>query len=874
MDKLFEQRYLDARRKVIEEDYKSMNDMQLKAVMATEGPLLILAGAGSGKTTVLINRIANLIRFGCASDSDLVPDTVTEEDVLFLEGLQEPVSDMDRNRVDYLCALEPVAPWNIIAVTFTNKAAKEMRQRIGRMVGEETASRLWMGTFHSIFSRILRQECAHLGFGADFTIYDAADSKSLVKSILKDMQLDDKTYKPGSVAARISMAKNRLILPAAYMADRQNFEADMHAKMPAIGQIYMQYWQRCRQSNVMDFDDLLVMTNTLFQKNPDVLTKYQDLFHYILVDEYQDTNYAQYIIIRRLSMHHGRVCVVGDDAQSIYSFRGAKIENILSFRNDYPSAQTFKLEQNYRSTQTIVNAANSVIERNSRRMKKVCFSEGDSGEKIRIVRSYTDREEGDIIAQDIREKLNGSEDSWNEVVVLYRTNNQSAVVEQSLRRHSIPYRIYKGSSFYDHKEVKDMLSYIRLLINPRDNEAFKRIINTPARGIGDTTVARIETMAQQRQVSMWEAVDTLVEQTPADSVEKAIVKKVTEFVALIRSLSLEREHKGLYDFGMEVAVRSGLLPFYREQNTPEAQSAVANLEEVVNSMQMFHEQVEAEIRNGERESFESATIEEWLQSLMLLTDMDKKENDEADKDRVTLMTVHSAKGLEYDYVYIVGMEESLFPSSRSAESLADLEEERRLMYVAITRAKKGLMLTFSEMRRVWGKTENTSPSRFLKEIDADYLDANFNIEELSGRNRWERALGDDEDARPKFESLKSRYGGGSARPSSGNARTGGNARPGGGAGRSERPRPEVINTPPPIDPSRAGMRSVGVHRDGEASTLGDCIYKVGDRVSHPKFGAGRVERIDPLTTDHKVTIIFDTYGTKTLLANFAKLTKL
>ena len=469
----------------------------------------------------------------------------------------------------------------------------------------------------------------------------------------------------------------------------------------------------------MDFDDLLLQTNILLRDCPDVLERYQEQFKYILVDEYQDTNYAQYIIVRRLSQHHGKVCVVGDDAQSIYSFRGAKIENILSFQRDYPEAKVFKLEQNYRSTRTIVEAANSVIVHNSRRMEKRCFSEGDEGEKIRVLKAYTDREEAELVVQDLRDKVRATGDAWNEAAILYRTNNQSQALEESLRRRGIPYRIYKGASFYDRKEIKDMLAYIRLVVNPRDDEAFRRIVNYPARGIGDTTVLRIAQLAAERGVSMWEAVDALVAEPVSDPVQRTIVRKVAEFVALIRSLSLERAQKGLYDFGMEVASRSGILALFRRENSPEATSALDNIEELLNSMQLFKEQRDAEIRGGEE--LGEATVEEWLQSVTLTTDMDKKE-DAGDDDKVTLMTVHSAKGLEFKYVYIVGMEENLFPSQRAAESPEGFEEERRLFYVALTRAKCSAVLSYAEMRFKWGNMEFSRPSCFLREIDPRYLD--------------------------------------------------------------------------------------------------------------------------------------------------------
>ena len=572
---------------------QGLNKAQYDAVVNYDSPSLIIAGAGSGKTRVLTSRIAYMLEQG-------------------------------------------VKPWNILALTFTNKAARQMRERIEQMVEGSASHYIRMGTFHSVFSRILRENAERIGYPQTFTIYEPNDCKNLIKAICKERNLADDKYKPARVLSRISYAKNALITPGAYVANTSFAAEDRQMQMPQFGEIYVEYCRRCKANGAMDFDDLLLQTNILLRDCPDVLTKYQEQFQYILVDEYQDTNYAQYIIIRRLSMHHGRVCVVGDDAQSIYSFRGAKIENILSFRNDYPSAQIFKLEQNYRSTQTIVNAANSVIEHNSRRMEKKCFSEGDGGEKIKIVRSSSDREEGEMIATALRERLRETGDKWNEVVILYRTNAQSAAMEQALRRRNIPYRIYKGSSFYDHKEIKDMLAYMRLVINPKDDEAFKRVVNYPARGIGETTVGRIQQLAEQRGGSMWEAVDALVDEaaTLGDAMQKTIARKVTEFVNLIRALQAERSAKALYDFGLEVASRTGILAQYRQENTPEAQSAIDNIEELLNTMQLFKEQREAEIRNGEREESEQPTVEEWLQNIMLLTDMDNEE--EGDDDKVTL----------------------------------------------------------------------------------------------------------------------------------------------------------------------------------------------------------------------------------------------
>ena len=654
-----------------------LNPAQREAVVNYDSPSLIIAGAGSGKTRVLTSRIAYMIEQG-------------------------------------------VDPARIMALTFTNKAAEQMRERIAQMVPGGRSRWIRMGTFHSVFSRILRENADRIGYPDSYTIYEPSDCKNLIKTIVKELRLDEDKYKPNTVLSRISMAKNCLVTPGAYAANSVYAAEDRQRQQPEFGNIYNQYCQRCKRNGAMDFDDLLLQTNILFRDCPDVLARYQEHYQYILVDEYQDTNYAQYIIIRRLSQTHARVCVVGDDAQSIYSFRGAKIENILSFRNDYPGARTFKLEQNYRSTRTIVDAANSVIVHNSKRMEKNCFSEGDRGEKIRLMRAYTDREEADLVASSIHDRIRETGDSWSEVAVLYRTNSQSKSIEDSLRHRGIPYRIYKGSTFYDHKEIKDLLAYLRLVINPRDDEAFRRIVNYPARGIGNTTVDRIAALAAERGVSMWEAVDALVAEPTADAVQKTIVRKVTEFVALIRALSLLRVETGLYEFGLEVAQRSGILPLYRLENSPEAASAIDNIEELLNSMQEFRKQRDAEIAAGERSEEDQATVEEWMQSVMLMTDQDK--DDPEDRNRVTLMTVHSSKGLEYKYVFIVGMEENLFPSQRAAESPDGIEEERRLFYVALTRAKVAATLSYAESRFKWGNMEFSRPSCFLKEIDPQYLE--------------------------------------------------------------------------------------------------------------------------------------------------------
>ncbi len=802
-----------------------LNPAQREAVVNFDSPSLIIAGAGSGKTRVLTSRIAYMIE-------------------------------------------QEVDPHSILAMTFTNKAAKEMRERIVQMIPDKlTASQahsIWMGTFHSVFSRILRVHAELLGFPSSYTIYDTNDSKNLVKHIIKELNLAEEKYKPSNILSRISTAKNQLITPGAYAASSICIAEDKQRQQPEFANIYNQYCLQCKRNGAMDFDDLLLQINILFRNEPDVLKYYQDRFKFILVDEFQDTNKAQYNIIQYLTQKHNRVCVVGDDAQSIYSFRGAKIENILSFRNDYPGARTFKLEQNYRSTRTIVDAANSVIVHNSKRMEKNCFSEGDRGEKIRLMRAYTDREEADLVASSIHDRIRETGDSWSEVAVLYRTNSQSKSIEDSLRHRGIPYRIYKGSTFYDHKEIKDLLAYLRLVINPRDDEAFRRIVNYPARGIGNTTVDRIAALAAERGVSMWEAVDALVAEPTADAVQKTIVRKVTEFVALIRALSLLRVETGLYEFGLEVAQRSGILPLYRLENSPEAASAIDNIEELLNSMQEFRKQRDAEIAAGERSEEDQATVEEWMQSVMLMTDQDK--DDPEDRNRVTLMTVHSSKGLEYKYVFIVGMEENLFPSQRAAESPDGIEEERRLFYVALTRAKVAATLSYAESRFKWGNMEFSRPSCFLKEIDPQYLEIEGGGERTP-RTPFERP----ERSRPNaygahrsasIEDLKKRFDYRFRQPAEGGAAP----KP------ARRPDPAMVAEPRPAVENlrRISARPAG----GGAAPAGACPYAAGERVEHAKFGVGTILRVEAASGDHRLTVDFDGVGEKTLLSNYAKLKKL
>ena len=861
---------------------KGLNPAQYAAVVNYDTPSLIIAGAGSGKTRVLTSRIAYMIEQG-------------------------------------------VKPWNILALTFTNKAAEQMRDRIAQMVPGERSRYIRMGTFHSVFSRILRENAERIGFTESFTIYDSSDSRNLLKSLVRELNLADDRYKPATVASRISLAKNKLITPGAYLANAAYAAEDRQAQMPEFGNLYNLYCQRCKHNGAMDFDDLLLQTNILLRDCPDVLARYQELFQYILVDEYQDTNYAQYVIIRRLSQRHSKVCVVGDDAQSIYSFRGAKIENILSFRNDYPDAQVFKLEQNYRSTRTIVDAANSVIVHNARRMEKHCFSAGDEGEKIRILKAYTDREEAELVVSELRDRIRRTGDEWSDAVILYRTNSQSAVLEDNLRRRGIPYRIYKGSSFYDHKEVKDLMAYIRLVINPHDDEAFRRIVNYPARGIGDATVQRIAELASARGLSMWEAVDALVAEPAADAVTRSVVRKVRDFVELIRSLSLARSERGLYDFGMEVATRSGIIALYRADNSPEAASALGNIEELLNSMQEFKERCDAEIRNGERQPDAEATVEEWLQNMMLMSDMDR--DDPENSNKVTLMTVHSAKGLEYKYVYIVGMEENLFPSQRAAESAEGLEEERRLFYVALTRAKVAATISYAEMRFRWGSMEFSRPSCFLREIDPRYVESDVDL----GRSRERRPEGEGaptaiDELRRRFDyRFQQRSGGGPAAGSRGGYGSGsgggysasrggygGGHGPGAGSAsggsfaggparqfqRAQLARPPGSPHPEPVPPhqprpSTEGMRRLGVRPAGggqsPAAGAGQspaaaapaaggaasaCGYAVGERVEHAKFGRGVVREVDTSGADPRLVVDFETEGRRTLLLRFAKLKRL
>jgi DNA helicase-2/ATP-dependent DNA helicase PcrA len=647
-----------------------LSPVQQEAVKHLDGPSLIIAGAGSGKTRVLTCKIAYLL-------------------------------------------MNHVSPSSILALTFTNKAAREMKERIVKVVGKQ-ANKLWMGTFHSVFSRILRLEAETIGFTSAFTIYDTADSLSILRGIFKEMDLNDKVYNDKEIYNRISMAKNCLMTPAAYKLNTQLTEEDIKSHRPKISGIYQRYVVKCRNANAMDFDDLLLYTNILFRDYPDILKKYQCRFKYILVDEYQDTNIAQYLIVKRLAEVSGNITVVGDDAQSIYSFRGAKIENILNFRKDYPEYAEYKLEQNYRSTQTIVNAANSLISKNKKQLKKTCFSEGETGEKIDIIKAFTDQEEGQLIASSIVDTVYGKQVSYSDIAILYRTNAQSRIFEDALRRRNIAYRIYGGISFYQRAEIKDVLAYMRLAVNPQDDEAFNRIINYPTRGIGNNTVEKLQSYAVDNNVGLWETIKRLSSNKLLAiqmNIKESTVKKITNFKELLESFILKATTENAYTFAVDVIKQAGIMADLKSNTTPEGISRIENIEELLNSVKEYTKNVE----NKE----DVAMIAEYLQNVSLITDMDKDSS--KDNNRITLMTIHSAKGLEFDYVYIVGMEDGLFPGNNSIQSEQALEEERRLFYVALTRAAIKATISFAQTRYRWGNLSVAVPSRFLRDIDNSYL---------------------------------------------------------------------------------------------------------------------------------------------------------
>ena len=748
---------------------KELNESQCAAVTYNDGPSLVIAGAGSGKTRVLTYKIAYLLENG-------------------------------------------YNPWNILALTFTNKAAREMKERIARQVGAERARYLWMGTFHSIFSRILRAEAQYIGFTSQFTIYDTADSKSLLRSIIKEMGLDEKTYKPGTVQARISNAKNHLVTPTGYAANKEAYESDMAVKMPAIRDIYTRYWERCRQAGAMDFDDLLVYTYILFRDYPEVLARYQDQFRYILVDEYQDTNYAQHSIVLQLTKENQHVCVVGDDAQSIYSFRGADIDNILYFTKTYPNTKVFKLEQNYRSTQTIVCAANSLIEKNERQIRKAVFSEKEKGEAIGVFQAYSDVEEGDIVANKVAELRREYHYGYADFAILYRTNAQSRIFEEALRKRSMPYKIYGGLSFYQRKEIKDVIAYFRLVVNPNDEEAFKRIINYPARGIGDTTVGKIISAATDHGVSLW---STLCEPlTYGLNINKGTHTKLQGFRALIEGFITDQADKNAYEIGVDIIRQSGIMNDVCQDTSPENLSRKENIEELVNGMNDF-----CALR--QEEGNPNISLTDFLSEIALLTDQDSDKADDGEK--ITLMTVHSAKGLEFKNVFVVGLEENLFPSGMVGDSPRALEEERRLFYVAITRAEEHCYLSFAKTRFRYGKMEFGSPSRFLRDIDIHYLKMpheagiSRSVDEGAGRFRREIEGGFTRSASP---SRTTPFGSASSE-------------------RKERPKAQIIAPSVPRNLKKVSTVSGGSQAmsSGPVSVVG---LQAGQRIEHERFGLGEV----------------------------------
>lgn len=778
----------------MEEFLTKLSDIQREAVVNFKGPSLVIAGAGSGKTRVLTFRIAYLLSQG-------------------------------------------VQPSSILALTFTNKAAKEMKERISNTVSPALAKRLRMGTFHSIFAQILRAEADKLGYPSSFTIYDTADARSVIKSIVKEKQLDDQIYKPAAVLARISSAKNNLVTPMAYRSNSGAQSQDAAAKMPMISEIYTTYAQKCYKSGAMDFDDLLLNTNILFRDFPDVLAKYQNLFHYILVDEYQDTNYSQYLIVNRLAMHHKNITVVGDDAQSIYSFRGAKIENILNFRNDYPDYKLFKLEQNYRSTQVIVNAANSLIAKNKNQIKKVSYSENDPGEPIKVMRAYTDQEEGLMVAASIHETIYRDQATYLDFAILYRTNAQSRIFEESLRKKNIPYKVYGGLSFYQRKEVKDLLSYCRLVLNHNDDEAYKRVVNYPARGIGETTMTRVESAATAHGISIWEA--ALKIRSLDNEVKDGPAKKLFDFATLIKELAAEITTSDAYNLALTIATRSGLINDLRLDKSNEGVSKLENLEELLNGIREFVDEMKrAEEPDGE------PTLDRFLENVSLLTDADKDKPE--DKDKVTIMTIHSAKGLEFKYVYLVGLEDELFPSRMSMNTEQELEEERRLFYVAITRAERRATISYALQRYKWGSPATCRPSRFIKEIDSrflDMMDSDPDKESNSLLNLSTQNAG-----------FSKSYG-----------------------GFSNPYQKNVPATPSKIISTQVKSTvpaSANVFNEPIAKQFVECAADEiveGVQVEHEKFGVGKVVATEGDAANRKVTVFFPAAGQKTLLLKFAKL---
>ena len=746
----------------------NLNEVQRQAVTKTEGPVMVLAGAGSGKTRVLTYRIAFLIEQG-------------------------------------------IDPFNVLALTFTNKAAREMKNRIAKIVGESLARSLWMGTFHSIFARLLRFEADKIGYPSNFTIYDMDDSRNLLKSIIKEMKLDDKVYKPNLVQRRISAAKNGLIGPVEYQSDSSIYNDDVQAKKPLLGKIYATYQKRCFQAGAMDFDDLLFKTNILLKNHSEVLLKYQDKFRYILVDEFQDTNFAQSNILKMLAARHENICVVGDDAQSIYAFRGANIQNILKFKSLYSDATVFKLEQNYRSTQTIVEAANQIIKQNKDQLQKKVWTDNDQGDRIKLIKCLSETEEGNFIAEEILSIKSNNSITEEAFAILYRTNAQSRAIEESLRRKNISYRIYGGLSFYQRKEIKDLLAYCKMCVNPNDEEAFKRILNYPARGIGQTTREKITIAASEEGISPWNLVMNLEDAHLI--INSGTKRKILDFRDKIRSFQIMAQEKDAYELANHIASSTGILREHFTDKSPEGVSRYENLQELLSGIKEF---TEIEVQEAELEVNNPRSIGKFLEDVALLTDVDNKDAKDDDQPKVSMMTIHSAKGLEFPYVFIAGMEEDLFPSQMSVNSRADLEEERRLFYVALTRAEQKAFLSFASTRFRYGNLNYCEPSRFLSEID-DRLIESPSIQKIAKR----------ELTRKKY-SLQDR----------------------------------VIKRKL-VKPSAAA---------GSALSQEEMANLVkGSKVLHERFGSGEIIDIEGEFPNKKATVNFSGVGQKQLLLKFAKL---
>ncbi len=805
--------------------FDQLNEAQAQAVRNIDGPCLIIAGAGAGKTRVLTCRIANAIACGAA-------------------------------------------PGEILALTFTKKAANEMKERIAALVGENRARWIWMGTFHSIFIRFLRSYAQQLGYPEQFTIYDQSDSRAAVKQCIKELELDDKVYKPNEIASRISGAKNNLITAAAYINTTSLVEQDKMSRKGRISDIYSLYAKKCKIAGAMDFDDILVNTNILFRDFPEALEQISSRFRYILVDEYQDTNFAQYVILKKLAASHRNICVVGDDSQSIYAFRGARVENILSFHRDYPEAKIFRLEQNYRSTRTIVDAANSLIAKNEHRIEKTCFSDGQIGEKIEVLNGFTEQEESYLVAAKIVDRIYTAKAQYSDFAILYRTNAQSRSIEEALRKRNLPYRIYAGFSFYDRAEVKDMLAYFRLVINPMDDEAFRRVVNFPARGIGDTTLNHLAALAAARGISMLDAVMLSDRDLVECGLKGAAISKLRSFAAMILEMNQKMAATDAYELALEIGNQSGALIAFKADSSIEGLSKFQNVEALYNSIKDYVDEETENRANGEDSVVGdiTVTLAEYVENITLLSAVEREAGQGDDNNKISLMTVHAAKGLEFPFVFVIGMEENLFPSGSDLLP-ADIEEERRLFYVALTRAEKAVTLSYASNRMRWGKSESNDVSRFIREIDGKYLSGSVPMRS-GARAASNAAMG----AAFGREYGSQRYGGGSSygpgRSSYGQNRpSGGGDRPAWSYSRKTAPAQPVQQRPIQPAPTRPAAHTPdpGFTPDPVAS------LQVGQRVEHDRFGFGTILSFDGDGAGMKAVVRFEDGSTKTLLLKFAKL---